>query len=419
MIDTLTAPEQSTETQRRTHNRALKKGSPTAEALYNMWVGGPITVVQSPPGAGKTTLVVEAICHLLERTTKRIIVTSPTNRGCFDLAQRLGAQMGKTMDGEEYVVLPGSVHKIMPRNVVSKANEEWTHNYVSVRTVSSCSFTNPETDIMIFDEGYQITLADAAEAADKAEQIVFVGDPGQIGPVITADVSSFSRRREAPHFRAPDVLAKRDEATVVTMSSSYRLGPETVDAISPLYDFSFESSRPDRWLEDANGVRQGEISVMEVLDGLDHSNKETLESVADGVEDMLGMELVETSIDGVPTVRAMTPADIAVVVAHNSQSSGITGILRNRGIEGATVGTADMLQGGQWHAVVALDPMVGYSEPNPHTMSNGRLCVMASRHMSHLLWVHDGSWETQLKNPDLDQKEAKIGFEVRDRLVYG
>lgn len=407
------------EPKRRQHARPLKKGSPTAQALHSVWKGEPITVVESPPGAGKTTLVVEIICHLLERTDLKLVVVSPTNRGCFDLAQRIGAQMGKTEAGEECVVLSGSVHKLMPRNVAKTPSEDWTHNYITVRTIASCSFKTPEADVMIFDEGYQVTLADAAEAADKSTQILTVGDPGQIGPVITADVSSFSRRREAPHFRAPDVFSQREEATVLTMGSTYRLGPETVEAIAPLYEFPFVSARPDRWLEDSNGVRQGEISVMQVLDGLDHSDKETLSSVVDGVEDLLAMELVEMNLDGVPTVRAMATEDVAVVVAHNSQSSGITGILRSRGINGVSVGTADMLQGGQWHGVVALDPMVGYSDPNPHTMSLGRLCVMATRHMSHLLWVHDGSWENQLRNEDLDPREASIGMEVRDRIVFG
>jgi hypothetical protein len=51
--------------------------------------------------------------------------------------------------------------------------------------------------------------------------------------------------------------------------------------------------------------------------------------------------------------------------------------LRGRDVEGVTVGTADSLQGGQWAAVVALDPLTGVEGLAVHAMSTGRLCVMS------------------------------------------
>ena len=60
-------------------------------------------------------------------------------------------------------------------------------------------------------------------------------------------------------------------------------------------------------------------------------------------------------------------------------------------MDGITVGTADSLQGGQWAAVVALDPLTGTDGLPAHAASAGRLCVMASRHYAHLTWVDDGA----------------------------
>jgi len=79
-------------------------------------------------------------------------------------------------------------------------------------------------------------------------------------------------------------------------------------------------------------------------------------------------------------------------VSHNAQASVVHAQLRGRDVDGVTVGTADSLQGGQWAAVVALDPLTGADGLPAHAASAGRLCVMASRHYAHLTWVHDGAW---------------------------
>ena len=64
------------------------------------------------------------------------------------------------------------------------------------------------------------------------------------------------------------------------------------------------------------------------------------------------------------------------------------------------VGTADALQGGQWHVVVAVDPLLAAETAEGHNASPGRLCVMLSRHMTHLVWVCDDRWRTVVKaNP--------------------
>lgn len=85
--------------------------------------------------------------------------------------------------------------------------------------------------------------------------------------------------------------------------------------------------------------------------------------------------------------------------------------LLSPGTRWGTVGTADKFQGGQWHAVIALDSVIGHKLTGAHQMSNGRLGVMASRHMTHLTWVHDGTWE----DPMLEG--AEIGLKVRRGLV--
>lgn len=91
-----------------------------------------------------------------------------------------------------------------------------------------------------------------------------------------------------------------------------------------------------------------------------HVHLDTLVMVAEQAVSLIGTELVETAKDGSLVRRQPESSDIAIVVAHNAQRSGIQAILRDKfHVHGIVAETADSLQGGQWHAVVALDPFVG------------------------------------------------------------
>lgn len=397
-------------------SRNLIEGSVMAKALFSVWDGAPVTVIDSPPGAGKTTTVTRIVAALRERSDLTIVVASPTKRGAYDLSERIAAEMGPDGSGNPQVVL--RVSKMDPPPNVSKGTpEDLEWNTPVVRTVASCRAKPPQCDLMIFDEAYQVTFSDAAAAADLAQQVLMVGDPGQIGPVITADVSAFRGRETAPHMRAPEVFSRMEDAAVYSLESTYRVGEPTVKAIAPLYAFPFRSTRPERHLVDAHGQAIPEIVSLEVPVAVTFDALDTLVRVARAAAAMVGMELAETGADGTVSRRLLEPEDVAVVVAHNAQSSGIDAVLRAMNVEGITVGTADRLQGGQWQAVVALDPCVGYVTAGSHQLSPGRLCVMASRHMSHLTWVHDGAWESALSGPDVDQHEAGLGLQVRRELT--
>ena len=110
---------------------------------------------------------------------------------------------------------------------------------------------------------------------------------------------------------------------------------------------------------------------------------------------------------------------MSVVVSHNVQSSSVKALLDAPGLGQVTVGTADRLQGGQWHVTVAVDPLIGHSAAGSHQLSPGRLCVMASRHMTHLAWVHDGEWADRLAEVADSPADAAVGLQVRKALTGG
>ena len=399
----------------RRRGRDLEAGSVLARALYTVWNGQPITIVKSPPGGGKTTMIVDLVAYLTERSDLEVVIATFTRRSAYDIAERLGAEMGLDADGDPQVVL--AVSSMEPPVNVAKAVNRDKPTLPVIRTIASCKTKNrPKCDVMIVDEAYQLTFADVAQAADLASQVLLVGDPGQIGPVITSDVSAFRNRVRGPHLSAPVVMETMEQAVVIPLDKTYRLGRETVEVIAPLYEFEFESCRPDRYLSDGSGGRAAEIVPMQIPVSETMDAKDSMLLIAKYAAGLEGVELTEFTDKGWVT-RKLTQRDIAVVVAHNSQSQTISAMLNTLRADGITVGTADKMQGGQWAAVVALDPFVGYTSAGAHQLSTGRLCVMASRHTAHLTWVHDGGWEEALNDPEIDQKEAALGRKVRQGLT--
>lgn len=416
-IDPVIAAAPSDNTPEIPEGRNLVIGSVLAKSLHSVWSGAPITIVDSPPGAGKSTLVTEIVAILHERSELKIIIGCPTKAGAADLASRIAAEMGPDREGNPQVIL-SVTNMEPPAGVATRDTWNADKNLPVVRTVRSLELSKAkDCDLMIIDEAYQVTFAAAAGAADKAAQILLVGDPGQIGPVVTHDVSMFKGKDMTPQMRAPEGFAQFEDAEIHSMGTSYRLGQETVDAISALYTFPFTSSRPDRYLTDENGDRVSEIVPMTVPVQPTGDAMPTMEAVARYAAGLIGVGLVEAASDGTLEHRELTAADVCIVVAHNAQASALRAVLKALGAETVTVGTADSLQGGQWHAVVAIDPFVGVTAATGHQLSPGRLCVMASRHMTHLTWVTDGGWESALMDPDIDQDDAEVGRKVRSALT--
>lgn len=385
---------------------ALVPDSAVARALWSVWSGAPITIVDSPPGGGKSTGLATIIAHLVERAGLTVTVATPTRRAAADIALRLARQVRPER-------LQLKVSGLTPPQGVSASSvANMTGGTVTVRTMASCRMGAPKGDVLVVDEAYQATFSQVAAAAQDSKQILMVGDPGQIGPVVTVDTSLWDTMPNAPHHRAPEPFAKRAECTTIHIDQTFRLGQRSVDAIAPLYDFPFTSARVERSL---NGVQ--EIESIELPATGDRDDINALTRVVDRAVAFIGTLETTTDSTGVHTRAIEALNDIAVVVSHNSQSSIVTGLLAARDADAIAVGTADRMQGGQWSAVVALDPAFGYTEPADHMLNLGRLCVMASRHATHLTWVHDGRWRELLAHPDVPRTVAQPAMKVRELLT--
>ena len=377
--------------------RPLTPGSTAAQALYHAWSGERIVVIDSPPGAGKSELIVSLAAHLSVNAGLRVCIATPTRAQALALTERCLSQMAaKTVT----LSMSGLRPDQRPPGVGSGDD---TERKVSIRTIANLAFSTPADsfDVLLVDEAYQATFASVSVAWNAAPQIVLVGDPGQIGPVVTVDTSLWANNKLQPQAPAPDAFVRMDGAVHLSLGQTWRLGQPSVDVLAPLYDFPFTSARRPTTLH-LEGERQPEIAHVSSQPAPDHDDPALMRTVADRAVGLLGGDLSSEVVDedGNTTVVSWkaAPGDLAVVLSRNSQCAAVNGMLGERlgSGHGVVVGTADRLQGGQWPIVVAADPLAGGVDARGHSTSLGRLAVMLSRHTHHLSWVHDGQWESYL-----------------------
>ena len=218
---------------------ALVPDSPTAKALWRVWSGGLITVVDSPPGGGKSAAVATLAAHLAVRGGLSVVVGTPTRRAALEIALRIAQQVpGDRMN------LQSATTPVPGLYIGRRGYESGSGGYVTIRTLDSCKARPPQVDVLIVDEAYQCTFAKVAVAAEHARQLMLVGDPGQIGPVVAVDTSVWEHMANAPHRRAPEVYQDWPDTGTIHIATSYRLGQASVEAIAR--STTSRSSRDDR-----------------------------------------------------------------------------------------------------------------------------------------------------------------------------
>lgn len=334
-----------------------------------------------------------------------ILAAMPTRAQALSFARRLSREY--TVDKIK-ILINDADHADLPEGYSAERQLAYVPR-VTVTTLAKAKFIDKSTfDLIIIDEAYQATHALVSQARGDIPQALMVGDPGQIGPVVTVDTSIWSGLKDAPHLPAPLVTADSTDVERFSLGVTYRLGPVSAGIVAPIYKFPVKSGRPQRDAVTRDGELVDEVTSIEVEHSDEVDNLECLALMVRRAVEFVGGSLITGD-----ETRALADSDIALVVSRNSQVSILTGMARSLGHD-FSIGTADRLQGGEWPVVVALDPMYGSNGESEHNQSIGRLCVMVSRHMGHLSWVHDDSWIEATQGND---KTNKTNRRVREALV--
>jgi hypothetical protein len=399
----------------------LEQGSVTARVLAAVWAGAPAVVIESPPGAGKTTSIVAIAGHLAARAGFRIAIAAQTNSQALDIANRLAVAPGSyavSLLAKNKARIPAGLHRD-----VTFLNDGLRHDQtpgeIVVATAAKWAYANPSTwpaDLLIVDEAWQLSWQSFGAIHNLAPQYLLVGDPGQIDPIVTADVSRWAHSPTGPHPPAPDALAahRPDIVSKFQLPHTRRFGPVTTSLIQPAFypHLPFTSTAENRVVVDRNGRSLPEVETITVDAYGPPEDPAVADAVAARVCELIGTQLLTD--DGATTITA---TDIGVVVAHVAQEAAIRARLA-RIHPHVTIDTAERWQGLERDIMIVVDPMCGHRDVTAFNADPGRLCVMLSRHRAHATFITRTDVATVLDATDADHCPTVIPQrEFRRRLA--
>lgn len=370
--------------------RELLESPQLARILLAAWGGQPVVEAPACPGAGKSRLVALLAAALAHRAELRVAVASPTREQAAELARRITAVSDRcalvVSNSQKSVRGTQGVTTVQGRSV------RWSRRSggeILVGTTARFLFMDPSSaaaDVLLVDEAWQVTYADLGALGALARQVVCVGDPGQVAPVVTGSTQRWDGNPTGPHLPAPEALraAHGDAVTVYELTNSWRLGPRTCELVSQHFypQMPFTSRRPDEAVVNDEGAALPEVVSRPVPARYGPTDPALLNAVAERVRELTWHHYRRGG-----GCEPLTGHDIAVAVPHVSQAGAVRALLA--GVPGVLVGTINALQGLERPAVVALHPMAGYRTAEPFAMDPGRMCVALSRHRAHLTMITD------------------------------
>ncbi|WP_300612991.1 AAA domain-containing protein [Trebonia sp.] len=359
-------------------------------------------VVDSPPGAGKSTLVVRAAAELAA-AGERVMIAGQTNEQVDDLVDRLAGSRPGLPVGRL------SAHGYTPTARVSRHDNVRAETAVSdladaavVLATAAKWATVTEAapwPWAVVDEAYQMRSDLLLRVAGLFEKALFVGDPGQLDPFSTVETERWTGLSWDPMSSAVAVLLNHNpQLPVHTLPVSWRLpasaAPVVSEAFYPFTGFTSATTREerrlgfatrpfginalDRALETAaeSGWALYELPARHTL----RTDREAVAACAALAARLLQRGAIAYS-EAAPAGAAVTGPRIAVGTAHRDQAAAVRGALASEyGVTGVVADTANSLQGREFDVVIVLHPLSGRRDATAFHLEAGRLCVLTSRH---------------------------------------
>ncbi len=357
-------------------------------------------VVDSPPGAGKSTLVVRAAAELAA-AGERVMVVGQTNEQVDDLIDRLADAREDLGIGR----LSAAGYTIAERvarhvNVAARSSlADLAEHPVVVATAAKWA-TIDKVDVRwpwaIIDEAYQMRSDSLLKVARLFEKALFVGDPGQLDPFTPVETERWTGLAWDPTSSAVAVMLSNNQGIPVhTLPVSWRLPPSAASVIAKaFYPFTgFDSAteagmRRMEWNTAPFGGSSFDLALETAategwsLYELGHRHALRTDAEAVGACAGLADRLLQRGAVAVSeSGRHDVTADrIAIGVCHRDQAAAVRRELAERGVTGVVADTANRLQGREFDVTIVLHPLSGRRDATAFHLEVGRLCVLASRH---------------------------------------
>ncbi|MEV6813698.1 AAA domain-containing protein [Micromonospora sp. NPDC051296] len=355
-------------------------------------------VVDSPPGAGKSTLVVRAAVELAG-AGEPLVIIAQTNEQVDDLIDRLARKapelrVGRLSAGDYRPSERVRAHEQV--RVAAKVTDLAASAVIIGTAAKWATVTEGSWPWAIVDEAYQMRSDALLRVAGRFERALFVGDPGQLDPFSTVETGRWAGLTWDPMQSAVAVLLRHNpQLPVHRLPVSWRLPASAAAVVSrafyPFTGFRAGTASADRALQltevgPGDAVdRAVELAVATGWALYELPARHTLRTDAEAAAAcaVLAVRVLRRGAvavcEQVPGGAPVTADRIAVGAAHRDQVAAIRAHLGEAGA-GVTVDTANRLQGREYDVTIVLHPLSGRRDATAFHLESGRLCVLASRH---------------------------------------
>lgn len=359
-------------------------------------------VVDSPPGAGKSTLVVSAAAELA-RSGARVMLVGQTNEQVDDLIDRLAGDNPDTPVGRlSAAAYTPSERVARHQNVTARsAVADLVEHPLVIATAAKWAMLKDQDNPWpwaIIDEAYQMRSDSLLRIARLFDKALFVGDPGQLDPFSTVETERWLGLNWDPMSSAVAVLlTNNSHIPTRTLPVSWRLPASAATVVSeafyPFTGFASATEADDRrmWWNTRPFHKTDFDSALETaaetgwaLYELGHRHTLPTDAEAVGACARLAARLLQrgavTRSELSPDPRPVTADRIAIGVTRTVQTAAVKRALRELGVTDVVVDTANRLQGREFDVTIMLHPLSGRRDATAFHLEAGRLCVLASRH---------------------------------------
>jgi hypothetical protein len=370
------------------------------DALEGLPGGHRGVVVDSPPGAGKSALVVRAAADLAA-AGEPVMVVAQTNAQVDDLVDRLalavpGLAIGR-LSASDYLPVPRVTRHAAVR-VAQKAGDLAGCPVIAATAAKWATLAAGTWLWAVIDEAYQMRSDTLLRIAGRFERALFVGDPGQLDPFSTVTAERWLGLTWDPMQSAVAALLRNNPGLPVRrLPVSWRLPatavPVVAEAFYPFTGFGsgtapgrrrleFATSGLGAWPADepielaaASGWALLELPARHAV----RTDAEAVTACAALAERILQRGAFSYS-ERAPAGEPVTADRIAIGTAHRDQAQAIRSRLGALSVAGVTVDTANRLQGREFDVMIVLHPLSGRVDATAFHLEAGRLCVLTSRH---------------------------------------
>ena len=376
-----------------------------------------LTIVQAPPGSGKTyQLTRAAVSGADGRGRLRVAIACQTNSQADDVARRL-AEMGAAAP----IVRFASGRASKPADLsdavrwVTSGKDLPHERCIVVSTTAKWSLSDlPDPfDILFVDEAWQLAHMDFQVLTRVAGRFVFIGDPGQIPPVVTVPTLRWETSPQPPHRPAPEVMRAIPDANprLLQLPATRRLPFDSARLVRNFYDFDFASYAGPGERALLYGGRGGDAvdRALRHLAGASVAlsllptppSGPPMEVDADVVArcvELAGRALRERSTCVLRDGRHdLAPESVGISATHRKMVTAIGLALPPALRPHIRVDTPERWQGLECDLMIVVHPLSGVVQPSEFDLETGRLCVMASRHRCGLVIVSRDHLATTLE----------------------